>query len=142
MISTRTIIVVDDSETSRRFARLILERAGYVVVTVQSAFEILSVVRNENPSLVLIDVTMPGLQGDKAVEILLRHRSLQPSMPRGRFPEPVSAPYRVVLYSSKDERELQRLALHCGADGYIKKSPDVDRFIELVQSFAGPPRRA
>ena len=29
VMTTRTIIVVDDSETSRRFARLILERAGY-----------------------------------------------------------------------------------------------------------------
>lgn len=136
----RKVVVVDDSETSRRFVRVVLERAGYVVITIDSAFELLSVVRTEEPSLVLVDVTMPGLQGDKAVEVLLRHRSSIPPPLNWPALAPRSS-YRVVLYSSKDERELERLAKDCGADGYIRKSPDVDGFLDRIQSFAGPARR-
>lgn len=52
-----------------------LEEAGYVVITVESPFGLSSALTREQPDVVLVDVTMPGLSGDKLVEITLRKTS-------------------------------------------------------------------
>src|SRR5262245_12558816 len=100
-------MVVDDSPIVLELVQGILSDGGYEVVTVTSPFGFSSHLRREKPDLVLVDVGMPALQGDKLVEIAQRNES-------HRCP--------VVLYSDRSEAELLRLVRSSGATGYIRKS--------------------
>jgi DNA-binding NarL/FixJ family response regulator len=71
--------------------------------------------------VVLLDVTMPGLDGDKLLPSLRASAKLQNT--------------RFVLYSSKPVAELEKLARRCGADGYIPKTKDWTAFVAAVRRF-------
>jgi CheY-like chemotaxis protein len=116
----RKILIVDDSEIVRDMVKLMLEDGGYDVVTVESPFGFNSALRNEQPDLVLVDVAMPALKGDKLVEIALRNEL-------HRCP--------IVLFSDRPEADLQRLARSSGASGYICKTNDAASLLQQVARF-------
>jgi DNA-binding NarL/FixJ family response regulator len=58
------VLVVDDDEATRELLSAILERAGYAVVTVATGEEALLLVDSQSlPTLVILDVRLPGLSG-------------------------------------------------------------------------------
>ncbi len=107
----KRILVVDDSVVVLEVTRLALEQAGYDVITHSSPIGTGAVVVREDPDLLLVDVSMPLLEGGEVIQLLrcrdtnVRHRP-------------------ILLYSSRPEGELSTLAQSCGADGYVKKSDD------------------
>lgn len=118
----RKILVVDDSATCRAYAREALEPAGYEVIVAESPLGLNLILRHEQPALVLIDVTMPVLQGPKLVEIIRRHRLHECAL---------------VLYSDRPEPELKELARGCGASGFICKTNDPAALRDAVARFLG-----
>ncbi|MBI2900796.1 MAG: response regulator [Planctomycetes bacterium] len=64
------ILIVDDDENFLDFARLALERTHARVTTVASAEEALAAARCERPSLILLDIGLPGLDGYDVCEML------------------------------------------------------------------------
>jgi two-component system, OmpR family, response regulator len=103
----RRILVVDDDPKLLEITRELLELEGYLVMTQMSPFGTTRVVLDFEPELILLDVNMPGLSGDRLATILLGARS--------------DAPRRVLLYSSNDEDSLREAATRVGASGYVCK---------------------
>jgi CheY-like chemotaxis protein len=101
------VLVVDDNEVCRAVVRESLEIGGFEVVELDNPVGMSSVVNSEKPDVVLMDVEMPAIEGDKAVQILLKHRLHD---------------CKVLLYSGKPLPELERLARSCGAAGFVSKS--------------------
>ena len=60
---TSKILVVDDEEDILELVRIILESEGYTVVTATSGEEALRLVESWKPSLVILDVVLPGVSG-------------------------------------------------------------------------------
>jgi hypothetical protein len=72
--AAQTVLVVDDHPALRRAVQLVLENAGYVVAESDGGEDALRIIRSApgNVSLLLTDVTMPGLSGPEvAREALL-----------------------------------------------------------------------
>jgi CheY-like chemotaxis protein len=101
------VLIVDDNEVCRVVVRETLEIDGFDVVELGSPVGVSSVVNREKPDVVLMDVEMPALEGDKAVEILLKHRLHD---------------CKILLYSGRSVPELERLAKSCGASGFVPKT--------------------
>ncbi|HEY3740128.1 MAG TPA: response regulator [Bryobacteraceae bacterium] len=59
----KTLLVVDDSSTVRRFVAIIAERRGWRITTAADGEEALRWLQGETPDLMLLDVMMPGLSG-------------------------------------------------------------------------------
>lgn len=57
------ILVVDDEEHLARIVKLTLERAGYEAVCAYDGSEALEIARRERPSLVILDLTLPVIDG-------------------------------------------------------------------------------
>jgi DNA-binding response OmpR family regulator len=114
------IVVVDDSEICRDLVKHTLESEGYQVMCLDTPFGLSRMVNRERPDLVLVDVSMPGLQGDKLIECLLSHRL-------HRCP--------LVLHSDKPEAELQQLVRSSGAAGFIAKRTDGAELAQAVAAF-------
>jgi DNA-binding response OmpR family regulator len=116
-MASRKILVVDDSDIACDFVRSVLEEAGYVILTLNSHFGFVKLLRDEKPDLVLIDVTMPVLSGPKLVELARTKRVLE---------------CPIVLYSDRGEDDLSQLAAQCSADGYIRKSSNPAELLAAV----------
>ncbi|MEE8408924.1 MAG: response regulator [Myxococcota bacterium] len=115
------ILIIDDSEISRQAVRIILEGAGYDVIELESARDATRVILREVPDLVLMDVVMPDLAGDKAVEAIRAGGALRNT--------------QVLLFSQRSKKELEALAQDCGADGYLQKSAEGDVLIGDVERW-------
>ncbi len=116
------ILVVDDETRISRMIRMNLEHDGYEVIEAQSGQQALDLVRSRMPSLVILDVMMPGLDGFETLSIL-REISQVP----------------VIMLTAKGEEEDRIRGLELGADDYVTK-PFSPR--ELVSRVKAVLRRA
>ncbi len=117
------ILIVDDSALVRDAVAMMLEEGGYAVVAMDSVFSFAQTLNAEKPDLVLIDVNMPAMKGDKLVEIAQKHHT-------------VKCP--IVLFSDRPPRELDTLARACGAAGFIQKTGNAERLLHSVASYLAP----
>jgi CheY-like chemotaxis protein len=101
------ILIIDDDETHLDSTRGILEAEGYEVFTQSQPFGTTNAVIRLRPDLVLLDVNMPALSGDRLAEVLRANSHTRDTM--------------VVLHSSNDEDHLRTTARRLGLDGYICK---------------------
>lgn len=101
------VLVIDDDAITLTVVRSRLTAAGHTVITREEAIGTGSVVRAERPDVVLVDVEMPALSGDRLAEMLMT---------------PTERPV-IILHSGRGRDELSDLARKAGADGFIEKSP-------------------
>jgi len=117
-----TILVVDDSFTTRTLETSILETNGYTVRVAVDGLEALDLLRMEKFDLVITDVQMPRLDGFGLLEAMKR--------------EPRLARIPVIVVSSIDKREEQERGLHLGADAYIvKRKFDHQELLQVIQQI-------
>jgi two-component system chemotaxis sensor kinase CheA len=102
-----SILVVDDSMTTRTLEKSILEAQGYEVRVAVDGVEALARLREERADLVIADIEMPRLNGFGLIEAMKKDNNLQ------RIP--------VIIVSSVERREDQERGLSLGADAYIVK---------------------
>ena len=123
------VLVVDDDEQYLRLTARVLRDAGYDVVTRTDVIGTAYTVTQEKPDLVLIDVNMPLLTGDRLTELLQRSVRERPL---------------IVLHSGEDEKTLAQRAAACGADASIPKGLTVNRLLQRLARVArqrrAPPR--
>jgi len=103
-----SVLVVDDSLTTRMLEKSILESAGYEVDVASSGEEGLNLARRKRFSLILCDVEMPGIDGFGFVE---RIRS-----------DPALRDVPAILVTSRAAPEDRQRGRDVGAHGYIVKS--------------------
>jgi CheY-like chemotaxis protein len=104
---SRTVVVVDDHESFRRFARRLLESAGFSVLDeAEDGASAVEAVRRLRPDVVLLDVLLPDTTGFEVAELL----SAEPSRPV------------VVLTSSRSAGEFSAALARSSARGFITKS--------------------
>lgn len=118
-----TILIVDDSDIVLQVSRASLERAGYRVLTQNRAARCMSQIICERPSLVLLDVNMPDLEGGGVVELCKRAQQV-PGV-------------SVVLYSGLDAKSLRRLVSMSGARSFIQKSENAALLLRQVERLLG-----
>ena len=99
------LLVVDDSSLSRRISRRILEEAGHSVVDVADGLAALESYALDRPDLVLLDVTMAGMDG---LEVLGQLRAMDPEA-------------RVVMVTADVQTSTRTLAGAGGAVGFVSK---------------------
>lgn len=119
------VIVIDDSEISLALTMGALETAGIEVVGLTSPLGAAAALAQERPDLVLLDMDMPALSGEKAASILKRQRSL--------------AHLKVILYSDRDESALAAAVTRCGANGFLRKTQNLSLLVSEVRRLAAAP---
>lgn len=103
------ILVIDDSPLVLAMASDALQAAGFEVFTATNGIEANSVIfsTNNRPDLIILDIMMPLLDGNKKAKIL-KEKDFSKDIP-------------ILFISSKDEAELSKLAADSAVDGYICK---------------------
>ena len=116
-----SVLLVDDEPAWLKSLSLTLKGcAGLTnITTCQDSREVMALLDRGEIGLVLLDLTMPGLSGDKLVEITLRNQAEDRSC-------------AIVLHSDRPDHDLVGLVRSCGATGYIRKTSDALFFAREV----------
>ncbi len=113
------ILVVDDHPIVRKGIRALLEQEDdfAVVGEASNRAEVLSFLRKNSPSLILLDIS---LQGSDGIEITKAVRAEFGSLP-------------ILIVSMHDETLYAERALRAGANGYIMKQEMADNVIKAIR---------
>jgi two-component system chemotaxis sensor kinase CheA len=119
----RSILIVDDSITTRTLEKNILEAAGYHVRLAVNGMDALDVIKAEElPDLIISDVVMPRLGG---FDLAKRIKS-----------ETRTAKIPLILVTSLDSPEDKARGIDSGADAFIVKSNfDQENLLETIQQL-------
>ncbi|HWY88077.1 MAG TPA: response regulator [Gemmataceae bacterium] len=117
--SSGSILVVDDSPTTRTILRNVFTAAGYSIRTATDGVDALERLRSERVDLVVSDVEMPRMDG---LELTRQIKA------RYRLP--------VILVTGLEKEEVRRKGLEAGADAYVVKSAfQGESLLEIVKQF-------
>jgi len=111
-----TVLVVDDEERIRSSLRGILSDEGFRVVDTGYAPDVMGIVERENPSVVLLDVWMPEIDG---IELLRRIKTERPNVP-------------VIMISGHANIQNAVAATKLGAADFIQKPFSVSGLLAAI----------
>ncbi len=116
-----TVLYVEDNLENRMLIRRVLEAEGFRVLLASGAAEALEVLQHEKPELILIDVSMPEVDGYTLT------RKIKGLAGFERVP--------IVALTANVMRGEKERALQAGCDGYIPKPVDIDALTQQIESF-------
>src|SRR3954452_7060035 len=118
------VLVVEDSVGVRELERVILEGAGYDVVTAVDGLDGAARLKDAPADLVVSDVEMPGMDGFALTRTIRRTRGWE------QVP--------VIIMTSRGSEEDQRAGLEAGASAYLLKTEfDQNQLVETVRRLVG-----
>ena len=114
------ILVVDDEPAVRALHARVLRSAGYATLEAADGQEALEILEQHRPALILLDSTMPRLDGPGLIR-LLRDREATRTLP-------------IILITARTSVEDRVSGLQGGADDYLTKPIAVDELVARVHS--------
>ena len=118
------ILAVDDLADNLAMISLDLQTQGYRVVTASNGEDAVAVATQTIPSLILMDISMPGLDGLGATRRIREVDTLR-NVP-------------VIAVTAFGTEGFQRAAYDVGVSGYLTKPIDLDRMHQLIARLLSP----
>ena len=114
----RPVLVVEDDDATRAAERAVLSEDGFRVIEARDGDEAMLAINYDPPSLVVLDIQMPGVDGPsfaRELRMALRHVPL------------------VILTGADDPKHE---ADRCNAEAYLRKPFDGPELVKVVRRFA------
>jgi CheY-like chemotaxis protein len=115
------VLAVDDTKNDRLLLTKILSSAGYDVKSACNGIEVLQMIENEKPDLIISDIMMPEMDGFRLCMELKKNHGTR-DIP-------------IIFYTATyTEYEDEKLAMLEGAAGFIRKPEEPSRIIEIIKN--------
>jgi DNA-binding NarL/FixJ family response regulator len=117
-----SVVVCDDVPELRRLARMVLEEDGEMLVVGEAADgrEAIEVVERHQPDIVVLDLSMPQLDGLEAIPLI--HQ--------------VAPKAEIVVFSGFEEGKVAEVALQMKASRYVRKGAPLEELRNAVRELA------
>ena len=120
LVATK-VAVIDDSDTALEWVKTNLPALGFEISTFNTPIGTQAFIITTGPDLLLLDVRMPGLDGDVLCKMIKSNPKTRDTV--------------IALYSEMEEAELAELAGKCSADGYIKKTENATLLAKKINDL-------
>ena len=117
--SKQRILIIENNEGFRKSLGSQLQKHGYDVIIAKDGLEGLNAVRKSNPSLVITDIMLPGLDGHKICRMIKFDKNFN------HIP--------VIVLTARDLDEDEEMARKCGADAFVIKKTRVPIILDIIQ---------
>lgn len=117
------VLLIEDNPLNMELAVDLLEIGGYEVLTATTAEEGIELAQKETPDLILMDISLPGIDGLEATRILKKDKKVKDV--------PIVAMSAHAMPGDKEK------AIEAGCVGYITKPIDTKSLVERVKEFMG-----
>jgi CheY-like chemotaxis protein len=114
----RTVLLVEDTEDNRFMMRRLLEMSGYRVIEAMNGEEAVKLAEAESPSLILMDLSLPVIDGLAATRLIRK------------LPDLELTP--IIAVSAHDTSDFQSEAIEAGCDTYVTKPIDFNELELLI----------
>ena len=118
-----SILVVDDNHDNADIIRDYLEARGYPISVAYDGDEAIKIFEREKPSIILLDVMMPGRDGWQVCREMKDHPTLGSSI-------------RVIMVTALQDWMNKRQALETGADDFVEKPFELAALAKVVERNA------
>ncbi len=115
------ILIVEDNLMNMELATDLLDASGYVVIQAGMAEKGIELARAESPDLILMDISLPGMDGLEATGVLKQ--------------DPTTKGIPVIAMTAHAMKGDEEKVLAAGCDGYITKPIDTREFSKTVARF-------
>ena len=112
------VLVVDDDVNIVKLIKLYLEKEDYAVVTASNGIEALDVYKRENPSIIVLDIMMPQLDGNGVCREIRKTSDVP-----------------IIMLTAKGETFDKVLSLELGADDYIVKPFEPKELVARIKAI-------
>jgi CheY-like chemotaxis protein/Tfp pilus assembly protein PilZ len=113
------ILLVDDTELFLDLEKSYLDRSTFTITTARSGPEALGVIRSNRPTLVILDLLMPGMDGD---EVCRKIKS-----------DPLTNTIPIIMVSSNQSPDLRERCFAAGCDAFVPKPLKRDELLETIE---------
>ena len=120
------VMVIDDSNTIRRSAEILLAQVGCQVLLAEDGFDALAKIADHQPDVIFVDIMMPRLDGYQTCSLIKKNQRLRETP--------------VIMLSSKDGLFDRARGRMVGSDEYLTKPFTKDSLLKAVATHA--PERA
>lgn len=124
MHAMKTVLIVEDQLETLAIHALYLERHGYRVLRAENGEQGVTSARRHRPDLILMDLSVPGLDGFGATERI-----------KG---DPRTGHIPVVVMTAHAYGSVGKRAREAGCDGFLSKPLEPRRVLEEVRQRIGP----
>lgn len=122
--AARSILVVEDNVLMRKLFVRCLEEGGYSVAEAESALDVIDMMRESPPDLVVMDIVMPGLSGVELIKQIRADADL-----RG---------VKVVAVTNLATPADKRRLADAGFDGHVSKPIKPKEFLASIAGYIEP----
>ena len=123
MSTAKKILIVDDSETILRMLKLVVKNLASEVMTAGNGLSGLRIAEVEKPSVVLLDIMLPGLDGYNVCRKIKSNPDLKNT--------------KVILFTVKSDKETIEMAKAVGADDFVMKDTTFEKVLEALARALG-----
>ena len=125
MADPKTILLVDDDRELIDGLRTLLEKQGYRVIVANDGHQAKTVIYNQKPDLVILDMMMPRMGGYPVLEHF-----------RGKADTPP-----IIMITANEGSRHKAYAEYLGVVDYIRKPFAMERLLEAVHKALTPPAK-
>lgn len=118
-----TVLLVEDTEDNRFMMRRLLEMSGYRVIEATNGEEAVKVAEAEMPGLILMDLSLPVIDGLAATRLIRKLPKLRQTP--------------IIAVSAHDSSDFLVEALGAGCNSYITKPIDFSELEQLIVQELG-----
>src|SRR6185369_7977984 len=115
------VLLVEDTEDNRFMMRRLLEMSGYRVVEAMNGEEAVNLARAEQPQLILMDLSLPVIDGLAATRLIRKLPALEATP--------------IIAVSAHDTSDFQDEAVEAGCNSYVTKPIDFNQLEQLIQQL-------
>ena len=115
------LLLVEDVEDTRLFMRLELEDLGFIVFEAADGKGAVEIARKEMPDVVLMDLSLPQVDGFEAAKLIRKHKGLESIL--------------IIAVTAHHEQDFRAGAQASGFDAYVTKPIDVAWLKELIDGL-------
>ena len=117
-----SVLLAEDSQDTRNMLKRAFELKGYRVYEAEDGLEALEMAQQHRPSLIVIDLNMPVLDGLEAVKSLREREGAGEQVP-------------IVAITAYDVPGMENAALETGCNRYLRKPLDLNELDRTLRSF-------
>ncbi len=118
-----TALVVDDSITMRRVTQRLLERHGARVLTARDGMDAITVLQDQIPDIILLDIEMPRMDGYQFATYVRKNADLK-DVP-------------IIMITSRAGEKHRARAIEIGVNDYLSKPYQEDQLLGAIESLLG-----
>lgn len=122
-MSTKKILLVDDSSTMLLMEQMVLNSSGYQVLTARDGEAGLRAAQAHRPDLILLDVVMPKMDGFETCRQLRAHEATR-GIP-------------IILVTTRSEAANVEKGFSCGCNDYVTKPINNNELLSKVKNLLG-----